>query len=38
MRDNQRRERLNALIRAELKRDGRLGESIHVGGYEFAVG
>jgi hypothetical protein len=38
VRDNQRRERLNALIRAELKRDGRLGESIHVGGYEFAVG
>ena len=38
MRDNQRRERLNALIRAELKRDGRLGESIHIGGYEFAVG
>ena len=38
MRDNQRRERLNALIRAELKRDGRLGESIHIGGCEFAVG
>ena len=38
VRDNQRRERLNALIRAELRRDGRLGESIHVGGYEFAVG
>ena len=38
VRDNQRRERLNALIRAELKRDGRLGESIHIGGYEFAVG
>jgi conjugative relaxase-like TrwC/TraI family protein len=37
-RDNQRRERLNALIRAELRRDGRLGESIHIGGYEFAVG
>ena len=31
VRDNERRERLNALIRAELKRDGRLGESIHVG-------
>ena len=38
VRDNTRRERLNALIRAELRRDGRLGESIHVGGYEFAVG
>ena len=38
VRDNQRRERLNALIRAELKRDGRLGESIHIGGHEFAVG
>jgi conjugative relaxase-like TrwC/TraI family protein len=38
VRDNQRRERLNALIRAELKQDGRLGESIHVGGCEFAVG
>ena len=38
VRDNQRRERLNAHIRAELKRDGRLGESIHIGGREFAVG
>ena len=38
VRDNQRRERLNALIRAELKRDGRLGESIHIGGCDFAVG
>jgi conjugative relaxase-like TrwC/TraI family protein len=38
VRDNQRRERLNALIRAELKRDGRLGESIHIAGREFAVG
>ena len=38
MRDNQRRERLNALIRAELKRDGRLGESIHIAGRDFAVG
>jgi conjugative relaxase-like TrwC/TraI family protein len=38
VRDNQRRERLNALIRAELQRDGRLGESIHVAGCEFAVG
>jgi hypothetical protein len=37
-RDNQRRERLNALVRAELKRDGRLSESVHVGGHEFAVG
>jgi hypothetical protein len=25
-------------IRAELKRDGRLGESVQVGGWEFAVG
>ncbi|MEA2359857.1 MAG: hypothetical protein QOI62_3117 [Solirubrobacteraceae bacterium] len=38
VRDNQRRARLNALIRTELQRDGRLGESIHIGGYEFAVG
>ena len=38
VRDNQRRERLNALIRAELKRDDRLGESIHIAGQEFAVG
>ncbi|HEX5851465.1 MAG TPA: AAA family ATPase, partial [Solirubrobacteraceae bacterium] len=38
VRDNQRRERLNALVRDELKRDGRLGESIHIGGCEFAVG
>ena len=38
VRDNQRRERLNALIRGELERDGRLGESVHIGGYEFAVG
>ena len=38
VRDNDRRERLNALIRAELKRDGRLGDSVHVGGCEFAVG
>ena len=38
VRDNQRRERLNALVRAELKRDGRLGESVHVGGCDFAVG
>jgi conjugative relaxase-like TrwC/TraI family protein len=38
VRDNQRRERLNALVRAELKRDGRLGESIHIAGREFAVG
>jgi conjugative relaxase-like TrwC/TraI family protein len=37
-RDNHRRERLNALIRAELRREGRLGESIHIGGCEFAVG
>jgi conjugative relaxase-like TrwC/TraI family protein len=38
VRDNQRRERLNALIRAELKRGDRLGESIHVAGRDFAVG
>jgi hypothetical protein len=38
VRDNHRRERLNALIRAELKRDGRLGEGIHIGGCEFAEG
>jgi conjugative relaxase-like TrwC/TraI family protein len=38
VRDNQRRERLNALIRAELQRDGQLGESVHIGGCEFAVG
>jgi conjugative relaxase-like TrwC/TraI family protein len=37
-RDNQRRERLNALVRAELRRDGWLGESVHVAGKEFAVG
>jgi AAA domain len=37
-RDNNRRERLNALVRAELRRDGRLGESVHVAGNEFAVG
>jgi hypothetical protein len=37
-RDNDRRERLNALVRAELRCDGRLGESIHVAGVEFAVG
>ena len=38
VRDNQRRERLNALIRAELKHGGRLSESVHIGGDEFAVG
>jgi ATP-dependent exoDNAse (exonuclease V) alpha subunit len=38
VRDNQRRARLNALIRSELKRDGRLGESIHIAGRDFAVG
>ena len=38
VRENDRRERLNALVRAELKRDGRLGESVQVGGWEFAVG
>jgi conjugative relaxase-like TrwC/TraI family protein len=38
VRDNQRRERLNTLIRTELKDEGRLGESVHIGGDEFAVG
>jgi conjugative relaxase-like TrwC/TraI family protein len=38
VRDNQRRERLNALIRTELRRDGRLGESIQIAGRDFAVG
>jgi conjugative relaxase-like TrwC/TraI family protein len=38
VRDNQRRERINALVRAELRRDGRLGESVQVAGREFAVG
>ena len=38
VRDNQRRERLNDLIRSELKRDGRLGDSIHIAGRDFAVG
>jgi conjugative relaxase-like TrwC/TraI family protein len=37
-RDNNRRERLNALVRAELRRDARLGDSVHVAGHEFAVG
>ena len=38
VRDNRRRERLNALVRSELKREGRLGESVHIGGCDFAVG
>jgi AAA domain/TrwC relaxase len=38
VRDNDRRERLNTLIRSELKREGRLGESVHIGGWDFAVG
>jgi conjugative relaxase-like TrwC/TraI family protein len=38
VRDNQRRERLNTLIRSELKREGRLGESVHIAGRDFAVG
>jgi conjugative relaxase-like TrwC/TraI family protein len=38
VRDNQRRERLNTLIRSELQREGRLGESVHIGGCDFAVG
>jgi conjugative relaxase-like TrwC/TraI family protein len=37
-RDNARRARLNALARSELERQGRLGESVHVAGQEFAVG
>jgi ATP-dependent exoDNAse (exonuclease V) alpha subunit len=37
-RDNNRRERLNTLVRTELQRDGRLGDTIHVAGHEFAVG
>jgi hypothetical protein len=37
-RDNARRARLNALARDELLRDGRLGESVHIAGQEFAVG
>ena len=37
-RDNARRARLNALARAELQRQGRLGESVVVAGQEFAVG
>jgi conjugative relaxase-like TrwC/TraI family protein len=37
-RDNARRRRLNGMVRAELKRDGQLGDSIQVGGEEFAVG
>ena len=38
VRENDRRERLNALVRGELKRDGRLGESIQIAGRDFAVG
>jgi conjugative relaxase-like TrwC/TraI family protein len=37
-RGNARRARLNALARAELERQGRLGESVHIVGREFAVG
>jgi hypothetical protein len=37
-RDNDRRQRLNAMVRAEVRRDGRLGDSVHVAGHEFAVG
>jgi conjugative relaxase-like TrwC/TraI family protein len=37
-RDNVRRARLNALARAELQRQGRLGDSVIVAGREFAVG
>ena len=38
VRNNQRRERLNAFVRAELRRDGQLGESIQIAAKEFAVG
>ena len=38
VRDNDRRARLNALARAQLVREGLLGESVHVAGREFAVG
>ncbi len=38
VRDNQRRGRLNDLIRSQLVRDGRLGESVHIAGRDFAVG
>jgi AAA domain-containing protein len=37
-RDNNRRARLNAVVRGELARVGRLGESVDVAGVEFAVG
>jgi Mrp family chromosome partitioning ATPase len=37
-RDNARRRRLNAIARSELKREGQLGESVDIGGQEFAVG
>src|SRR5512133_1520800 len=37
-RDNARRARLNALARAELQRQGRLSDSVHVAGRGFAVG
>jgi conjugative relaxase-like TrwC/TraI family protein len=37
-RDNARRARLNTLARAELQRQGRLGDSVHVAGRHFAVG
>ena len=37
-RNNNRRERLNELVRTELARDGRLGEAVQTAGQEFAVG
>jgi ATP-dependent exoDNAse (exonuclease V) alpha subunit len=37
-RDDARLARLNALVRAQLAHDGRLGDSVHVAGNEFAVG
>ena len=38
VRDNDRRARLNALARAQLVREGLLGESVQIAGREFAVG
>jgi conjugative relaxase-like TrwC/TraI family protein len=37
-RDNARRARLNALVRGDMLREGRLGASVHVAGQEIAVG
>ena len=38
VRNNDRRARLNAFARAQLVREGRLGESVQIAGREFAVG